>query len=141
MYRSGQDDQGNALGRDELAYRATDTKEVVWRGTWEEIFTWAGSRRGIEPFDRHLAYWERRYKARRFARRLGNLPSYPDLYEAHWELALDVDGLLDATEEMLGHSDPYTPAMAQAEAELRRAADAVRRRIGRPGQRLQRERV
>lgn len=94
LVRTTRDAQGNSLGRAEpserfpkgeelIGYRARDTGEVVWRGTFEDVFAWDGSRTGIEPFDRHQHYWERRYAARRYARRVGTLPTYSDLWQEH----------------------------------------------------------
>lgn len=77
---------GERDGEQLIGYMALDTKEVVWIGTLLEIIDWAGQPTGTEPFDRHLDYWERRYRARRFNRRLGNLPTYTDLYEAAWRV-------------------------------------------------------
>ncbi len=87
IVRTTDNEDGSGMGNAEdgeyiHGYKALDTGEIVWRGTFEDIFEWANQRTGIEPVDRHMAYWERRYAARRFARRLGALPPYADLYEA-----------------------------------------------------------
>ncbi len=82
LIRTVYEADGTPMPKDVHGYKALDTGEIIWRGTFEDVETWANMRTGIEPFDRHMAYWERRYAARRFARRLGALPSYADLYEA-----------------------------------------------------------
>lgn len=85
ILRSVYDNEGNLLGKDEngdilFSYRARDTGEVLWVGTFRDALAWSRSRTGIEPIDRHAAYWERRYAARRFARRCGALPIYADCF-------------------------------------------------------------
>ncbi len=108
LVRTTEDAQGNRfarLGKDrdsgegvDFGYRAVDTGEIVWKGTFEDVFAWAGVRVGVEPFDRHMAYWERLYAARRFARRLGALPSYTDLYDAYKRLREAVEAHYDSTD-------------------------------------------
>jgi hypothetical protein len=88
IFRSSMDAEGNDLGKTPdgenlFSYRALDTGEVLWVGTISDALEWARASVGIEPIDRHAAYWERRYAARRFTRRLGNLPSYADLFAEH----------------------------------------------------------
>ncbi len=90
---------GTPMPKDVHGYKALDTGEIIWRGTFDDVKAWANMRSGIEPFDRHMAYWERRCAARRFTRRLGALPSYADLYEAFKRLD-------EAAREAHEHIDP-----------------------------------
>lgn len=87
IIRTAMNEDGTSMEREHFGYKARDTGEIIWKGTFQDVFDFTGERTGLEPFDRHMAYWERRYAARRFARRLGTLPTYSDLYEKHYGVA------------------------------------------------------
>lgn len=96
------DGAGIALGKREVAEGVREQVFGLVSRDTDELVATTTIREARKRGQWHLAdalgswqrYWERRYAARRFARRLGALPTYADLYESHIRLKVAAGNVL-----------------------------------------------